>query len=52
MGAWKDYLKLSILLSPNHASIYNIVAGLHDHLVKKNPFQYLVSLMGRESPID
>jgi hypothetical protein len=39
MGAWKDYLKLSLLLSPNHASIYNIAFALHHHLVKKIPPQ-------------
>jgi hypothetical protein len=36
MGVWKDYIKLFILLSPNHAYGYNIVVAFH-HLVKKTP---------------
>jgi hypothetical protein len=35
MGAWKDYLKLFMLLSPNQTSTYNIDVALH-HPVKKN----------------
>jgi hypothetical protein len=49
MGAWKDYLKLFILLSSNQASAYNIDVALHHHLVKKIfHFEYIISLMGRE----
>jgi len=35
MGAWKDYMKLFILLSPNKTFVYNIVTTFHHHLVKK-----------------
>jgi hypothetical protein len=37
MDAWKDYLNLFILLSPNQASVYKIFFALHHHLVKKTP---------------
>jgi hypothetical protein len=50
MDAWKDYLKLFILLSPNQAYVYNIVAALHHHLVKKKlHLEYLVSLTSKKS---
>jgi hypothetical protein len=53
MGAWKDYMKLSILLSPNKTFAYNIVTTFHHHLVKKKfHLECIISLMGRESPID
>jgi hypothetical protein len=53
MGVWKDYLKLSILLSPNQTFVYNIAITLHHHLVKKKlHLKYLVNLMGKEFPID
>jgi hypothetical protein len=44
MGASKDYLKLFILLSPNHASAYNIVVALHHHLVKNNSTSNILSV--------
>jgi len=31
VGAYKDYMKLYIVLSPNHAFAYNIVV-LHHHI--------------------
>jgi hypothetical protein len=44
---------LSILLSPNHAYVYNIVVAFCHHLVKKKlHLEYLVSFMGRESRVD
>jgi hypothetical protein len=33
MDAWKDYLKMFILLSPNQTYIYNIAIALHHHIV-------------------
>jgi hypothetical protein len=38
-GCLEGYLKLSILLLPNHAFVYNIVGALHHHMVKKTPPQ-------------
>jgi hypothetical protein len=53
MDVWKDYLKLSILLSSNYASAYNIVVAFHHHLVKNNfTLNILSALIGRKFPID